>query len=227
MGDSVLVSGDTFEPVLGWLAVSHEQDLEFLTLHTNLSRSLRLTGSHVVFTEKAGRPTTKYAADIGVGEVLYHQASGPPSPRYRARPAPATSHRSPPAGRLWLTGSWPPATPPTRTSWRTWRWPRPGCGRSSCCPARTPPASLHSSPPSTCWASSSTSAIPGQPAPWSGSSIRSHPPRSRCKNCYTYDETYLTKSVDTNYCIIATSKSIFIYAHEKEKLCDPEYNRSA
>merc|ERR1711936_923420 len=75
-GDSVLVSGDTFEPVLGWLAVSHEQDLEFLTLHTNLSRSLRLTGSHVVFTEKAGRPTTKYAADIGVGEVLYHQASG-------------------------------------------------------------------------------------------------------------------------------------------------------
>merc|ERR1711936_369462 len=68
MGDSVLVSEDTFEPVLGWLAVSHEQDLEFLTLHTNLSRSLRLTGSHVVFT--------KNAADIGVGEVLYHQASG-------------------------------------------------------------------------------------------------------------------------------------------------------
>ena len=50
--------------------------MKFLTLHTNLSRSLRLTGSHVVFTEKAGRPTTKYAADIGVGEVLYHQASG-------------------------------------------------------------------------------------------------------------------------------------------------------
>lgn len=25
-GDSVLVSGNTFEPVLGWLAVSHEQE---------------------------------------------------------------------------------------------------------------------------------------------------------------------------------------------------------
>ena len=72
VGDMVLVSANTFSPILGWLDINRKQQTSFLTLHTAVS-SLSLTPSHVVFVREAGQTVTKYARDVLIGEALVHE----------------------------------------------------------------------------------------------------------------------------------------------------------
>ena len=72
VGDMVLVSANTFSPILGWLDINRKQQTGFVTLHTAVS-SLTLTPSHVVFVREAGQTVTKYARDVLIGEALVHE----------------------------------------------------------------------------------------------------------------------------------------------------------
>ena len=77
-GDLVESESGKFLPVLGWLDISRETTTPFLYLHTNLSSSVGLTASHVIFTYSRSEATviTKYARDLAVGDILIHEDTG-------------------------------------------------------------------------------------------------------------------------------------------------------
>ena len=78
IGDKILSESGNFEPIVGFLDKRIGQTTTFLTLHTNMSSEITLTGSHVIFIQASngGKQMSKYARDIVLGDVLINEETG-------------------------------------------------------------------------------------------------------------------------------------------------------
>lgn len=78
VGELVLTGSGQFLPILGWMDINRKLTTNFLKIRTNLSSSLSITGSHLIFTnsnEEEGY-APKFARDIHIGENLFHEETG-------------------------------------------------------------------------------------------------------------------------------------------------------
>ena len=78
IGDDVLTGSGTFSPILGWLDKQQGLETEFLKIDTNLTSSISLTSSHVIFTwtDEEQRVTEKYSEHIKLKDIIIHEESG-------------------------------------------------------------------------------------------------------------------------------------------------------
>merc|ERR1712142_301458 len=75
VGDKVLVSYNTYSPILAWADYNQEKKTAFITLRT-VHSSLTLTPNHNVFVLEEGRNVSKYARDVVVGDLLVYVNRG-------------------------------------------------------------------------------------------------------------------------------------------------------